>query len=154
MKAIKLRVQSVVQYIYDTHDSPQVMKDKKGVDTIEGTCKFLTSKSILVTNNRPRDEANEQEEHKVVEVHARNGIIVATGATAVRPDDSKIKGISSVRYFTYEEIFDLDEVPKTMTVVGGGPISCELAQAFSRFGSKVTLISARCDAFLFQMSLS
>ena len=54
---------------------------------------------------------------------------------------TNIAGLESVEYITYENAFDIDELPKTMTVVGAGPIGCEIGQAYSRLGVKVTLIA-------------
>jgi len=69
-------------------------------------------------------------------LRARN-FVIATGSRAVIP---KINGIDKVPYFTNETIFDeLKEKPESMIVLGGGPIGCEMAQAFARFGSTVTI---------------
>jgi pyruvate/2-oxoglutarate dehydrogenase complex dihydrolipoamide dehydrogenase (E3) component len=63
--------------------------------------------------------------------------LVATGARAVRPP---IAGLEEAGYLTYENVFDLTERPKRLLVIGGGPVGCELAQAFSRLGSRVILV--------------
>ena len=63
--------------------------------------------------------------------------LVATGARPVRPP---IAGLEEAGYLTYENVFDLTECPKRLLVIGGGPVGCELAQAFSRLGSRVTLV--------------
>jgi pyruvate/2-oxoglutarate dehydrogenase complex dihydrolipoamide dehydrogenase (E3) component len=63
--------------------------------------------------------------------------LVATGARAVRPP---IAGLEEAGYLTYENVFDLTECPKRLLVIGGGPVGCELAQAFSRLGSRVILV--------------
>lgn len=63
--------------------------------------------------------------------------VIATGARAAAP---KIPGLDGVRYLTNESIFDLTTLPPRMVIVGAGPIGCELAQCFARFGSQVTLI--------------
>jgi pyruvate/2-oxoglutarate dehydrogenase complex dihydrolipoamide dehydrogenase (E3) component len=65
--------------------------------------------------------------------------LVATGARPVRPS---IPGLDEAGYLTYENVFDLTECPKRLLVIGGGPVGCELAQAFARLGSKVTLAQA------------
>jgi pyruvate/2-oxoglutarate dehydrogenase complex dihydrolipoamide dehydrogenase (E3) component len=62
--------------------------------------------------------------------------LVATGARPVRPP---IPGLEEAGYLTYENVFDLTECPKRLLVIGGGPVGCELAQAFARLGSRVTL---------------
>jgi pyruvate/2-oxoglutarate dehydrogenase complex dihydrolipoamide dehydrogenase (E3) component len=63
--------------------------------------------------------------------------IVATGA---RPRPSNIAGLEKVGYLTSDSIFGLAELPKRLGVIGGGPLGCELAQAFCRLGSRVTIV--------------
>ena len=64
--------------------------------------------------------------------------VIATGTRATVP---KIEGIETVKYFTNETIFDeLNEKPESMSVLGGGPIGCELGQALSRLGVKITIV--------------
>ncbi len=63
--------------------------------------------------------------------------VVATGSSPVVPP---VPGIETVPYFTNETIFDNDERPQHLLVLGGGPIGCELAQAHRRLGSTVTVI--------------
>lgn len=64
--------------------------------------------------------------------------IVATGGRPAVPD---IPGLEQAECFTNESIFTLTELPRRLAVMGGGPVGCELAQAFARFGSQVTLLS-------------
>ncbi|SFL79567.1 Pyruvate/2-oxoglutarate dehydrogenase complex, dihydrolipoamide dehydrogenase (E3) component [Desulfomicrobium norvegicum] len=65
--------------------------------------------------------------------------VVATGARAAAPP---IEGLETVRYLTNETIFSLTELPGRLAVIGTGPVGCELAQAFARFGSEVLLIES------------
>lgn len=65
--------------------------------------------------------------------------IIATGTSPFIPP---IKGLPSVPYHTNETIFDLQELPEHLVVIGGGPIGIEMAQSFSRLGSKVTVLEA------------
>ncbi len=68
---------------------------------------------------------------------ARRGVILNTGTTpAVLPID----GLAATPYWTNREVVRLTEVPTSLVVVGGGPIGCELAQTFARFGVDVTLL--------------
>lgn len=64
---------------------------------------------------------------------------IATGARASAPP---INGLAEAGYLTNETVFSLTELPPRLAVIGAGPIGCELAQAFARFGSKVTLLEA------------
>ena len=63
--------------------------------------------------------------------------ILATGARAAVPP---IPGLSETSFLTNETVFNLNEIPERLLVLGAGPIGCELAQAFARFGSRVTLL--------------
>ncbi len=65
--------------------------------------------------------------------------IIATGSSPFVPP---IKGLDLVPYLTNETIFDLTKLPKHLVVIGGGPIGIEMAQAFLRFGSQVTVLEA------------
>ena len=63
--------------------------------------------------------------------------VIATGARALQPP---IPGLTEAGYLTNETVFDLTECPARLAVIGGGPIGCELAQAFQRLGSQVCLL--------------
>jgi pyruvate/2-oxoglutarate dehydrogenase complex dihydrolipoamide dehydrogenase (E3) component len=64
--------------------------------------------------------------------------VLATGARAAHPD---VPGLVDVGFFTNETIFTLTQLPARLAVLGAGPVGCELAQAFARFGSQATLIT-------------
>ncbi len=66
--------------------------------------------------------------------------VIATGARAARPD---VPGLAEAGYLTNETVFSLTELPRRLVVIGAGPIGCELAQAFARFGSAVSLVGNR-----------
>ena len=66
----------------------------------------------------------------------------AAVCTGARPFVPPIPGLTEVGYLTNETIFSLTELPPRLGVIGGGPIGCELAQSFARFGSHVYLIEA------------
>lgn len=63
--------------------------------------------------------------------------VIATGARAAAPP---IPGLKDVPYLTNETLFSLTELPKRLGVIGAGPIGCEMAQSFARFGSEVFLV--------------
>src|SRR6185436_1609678 len=62
--------------------------------------------------------------------------VMATGARAVQPD---VAGLRETGFLTNETVFNLTSLPPRLAVIGGGPIGCELAQAFQRLGARVTL---------------
>jgi pyruvate/2-oxoglutarate dehydrogenase complex dihydrolipoamide dehydrogenase (E3) component len=62
--------------------------------------------------------------------------VITTGARPLRPE---IAGMAEAGFLTNETVFNLTNVPRRLAVVGGGPIGCELAQAFQRFGAEVML---------------
>jgi pyruvate/2-oxoglutarate dehydrogenase complex dihydrolipoamide dehydrogenase (E3) component len=70
--------------------------------------------------------------------------LIATGSRSVLPD---IPGLAEAGFLTNETVFDLQVLPESLLVIGGGPLGCELAQVFARFGSR-TLISHSEPLFL------
>jgi pyruvate/2-oxoglutarate dehydrogenase complex dihydrolipoamide dehydrogenase (E3) component/uncharacterized membrane protein YdjX (TVP38/TMEM64 family) len=64
--------------------------------------------------------------------------VIATGG---RPQVPPIAGIEETGYYTNETVFTLTELPRRLAVIGAGPIGCELAQAFQRFGSRVAILT-------------
>lgn len=105
------------------HDS-QERFESLGVDVFRSEARFVSPREMEVNGQKLR---------------AKN-FVVATGSRAAIP---KMEGINSVPYFTNETIFDeLKEKPESMIVLGGGPIGCELGQAFSRLGVEVTIVQS------------
>jgi pyruvate/2-oxoglutarate dehydrogenase complex dihydrolipoamide dehydrogenase (E3) component len=80
-------------------------------------------------------------DRRIVEVGGRSlrfaKAVIATGARADRPP---IPGLIEAGYLTNETVFTLTELPRRLAVIGAGPVGCEMAQAFARFGSEVSLI--------------
>jgi pyruvate/2-oxoglutarate dehydrogenase complex dihydrolipoamide dehydrogenase (E3) component len=104
------------------NDSVARFKNEFGVDVYLGDARFVSPSEIEVDSQRLEfDRA-----------------VIATGG---RPAELPIPGLKEAGYFTNENIFKLTELPRRLVVIGGGPIGCELAQAFSRFGSRVTIIN-------------
>ncbi|MEB3226877.1 MAG: mercuric reductase, partial [Synechocystis sp.] len=101
------------------HDSVQRFSDL-GIDVFLGQGHFLRNNRIEV------GEA----------ILPYKKAVIATGARAVRPN---IPGMEEVGFLTNETVFNLTECPDRLAVIGGGPIGCELAQAFQRLGAQVTL---------------
>jgi pyruvate/2-oxoglutarate dehydrogenase complex dihydrolipoamide dehydrogenase (E3) component len=63
--------------------------------------------------------------------------LVSTGSSAAIPP---IEGLAQTPYLTNKEVFSLEELPESMAIIGGGPIGIELAQAFTRLGTRVSVI--------------
>ncbi|MGB7443028.1 MAG: mercuric reductase [Coleofasciculaceae cyanobacterium] len=91
-----------------------------GVDVFLGEGSFTSDSTIAVGDKTLRFQK----------------AVIATGARAVRPS---IAGIEEAGFLTNETVFSLTERPKRLAVIGGGPIGCELAQAFRRLGCEVIL---------------
>jgi len=118
-KDVMERVQKIVKTI-EPHDSIE-RYSSLGVDCITGDAK-VTSPYTVEVNGQTITTPN---------------IIIATGA---RPFVPPIEGIDKVNYLTSDNVWDLRDLPERLIVLGGGPIGCELAQAFARHGSNVTQI--------------
>ena len=101
------------------HDSAQRFQ-KLGVDIFLGSGRFSSSNTIQVGAQALRFKK----------------AVIATGARAAQ---LPIEGIEEAGYLTNETVFSLTERPQRLAVIGGGPIGCELAQAFRRLGSEVVV---------------
>ena len=114
--AVMQRIQRVIADI-EPHDSVERYTGL-GVEVIQGQAKILTPWTVEVNGQT---------------LSSRN-LIIAAGARPFVPD---IPGLDQVRAYTSDSIWTLREQPRWLLVLGGGPIGCELAQAFQRLGSQV-----------------
>ncbi len=103
-------------------DSAQRYSGQLGVDLFQGRAVFTGKNSVEVNG-------------KILNFKKA---VIATGGTAAIPN---IPGLKESRYLTNSSIFNLTELPPRLGVIGAGPIGLELAQAFRRFGSDVTVFS-------------
>jgi pyruvate/2-oxoglutarate dehydrogenase complex dihydrolipoamide dehydrogenase (E3) component len=71
-----------------------------------------------------------------IRIRARR-FVIATGSAAFVPP---VPGLGDLPYLTNETIFDIDRLPEHLLIMGGGPIGCELAQAFARLGARVSIV--------------
>ena len=117
--AVMARVQGVIKTI-EPHDSIERFTSL-GVEVELGDAVIESPYSVKV-NDR---------------TITTRSIIIATGA---RPFVPPIPGLNEINYLTSDSVWSLDELPKRLLVVGGGPIGCELAQAFSNLGAEVTQV--------------
>src|SRR5690606_14307596 len=69
-------------------------------------------------------------------LHFRRAVIATGGRPAVPPID----GLDALPFLTSETLFELTELPRRLLIIGGGPTGCEMAQAFARLGSRVTIV--------------
>jgi pyruvate/2-oxoglutarate dehydrogenase complex dihydrolipoamide dehydrogenase (E3) component len=118
-KSVMGRVGDVRQQIFES-ESPATLQSE-GIDVIQGNAKFINPGAVSVDGR---------------EISARR-FLVCTGAGPAIPP---IEGLADVDFLTYETVWDLEELPLRLAVVGGGPIGCEMAQAFCALGSSVTLV--------------
>ncbi|HEY3244452.1 MAG TPA: mercuric reductase [Phycisphaerae bacterium] len=105
-----------------TNDGANRLRDA-GVDVFLGAGRFVDSDAVEVAGNTLRFSR----------------AIIATGARAAAP---LAPGLEATGYLTNETVFWLTGLPGRLAVIGAGPLGCELAQAFARFGSQVHLIEA------------
>ncbi|MBT9553665.1 MAG: FAD-dependent oxidoreductase [Hydrogenophaga sp.] len=127
-KAVMQRIHDVIKAI-EPHDSVERYTGL-GVEVLQGHAKLVNPWTVEVALNGGGTQT----------LTARS-IVIATGA---RPFVPPLPGLDAVGCVTSDTLWDafakLDEVPKRLVVLGGGPIGCELAQSFARLGSQVTQV--------------
>ena len=101
------------------HDSAERLT-AAGVDVFFGVGSFADERTVTVDDQRLRFRR----------------AVIATGG---RPTTPPLPGLDDIPFWTNETVFSLTELPRRLLVIGAGPIGCELAQAFARFGSNVTV---------------
>lgn len=115
---VMARVREVIAQI-EPHDSVERYTGL-GVDCMPGSAKILSPWQVEIGG----------------QIITAKNLIIATGASPALPD---IPGLEHIDYLTSDTVWNLSERPEKLLVVGTGPIGCELAQAFQRLGSRVTL---------------
>jgi len=113
------RVHAAIKKI-EPHDSMERYRSL-GVECFQGTAKIIEPHVVEVDGKK---------------IWGKN-IIIASGASPFVPP---LTGISNAKYRTSENLWDMRELPKKLITLGGGPIGCEISQAFQRLGSQVTQI--------------
>jgi len=73
-------------------------------------------------------------------IEARRGVLVATGS---RPFIPPVEGLGDVPYWTNHDAIEVEELPRSLVILGGGPVGCELGQVFARFGVAVTIVEGQ-----------
>ncbi len=120
MKRVKARKDEIVER--SRTGVAQWMESTKNISVFRGHARFSGPDTVTIDNHE--------------ELRAKN-IFINTGGRPLIPN---LPGIESVPYFTSDTILDIDFVPQHLIVVGGSYIGLELAQAYRRFGAKVTIV--------------
>jgi len=118
-KNVMNRVHDIISKI-EPHDSVERYSDL-GVECIQGAAKIISPWEVEVDGK----------------VLTTQNITIATGASPFVPP---IPGLDQIIPLTSENLWQLEELPKRMIILGGGPIGCEMAQSFNRLGSQVTQV--------------
>lgn len=124
IKDVMNHVHSIQNHIYEDADHPDIYK-KLGIDVIFSKAEFINKNEILISDSYGNTKKL-----------SSKYFFITTGSLPFIPP---IKGIDEIDYLTNENIFSLKELPKKLLVVGGGPIGCEMAQAFLRLGSEISI---------------
>lgn len=119
LKSVMDHVRDVINKVA-VHDSVERFEGL-GVDVIFGTAEFVSDRELRIDGK----------------THSSRFFTIATGSS---PMIFPIDGLQETGFVTNEEIFSMDKLPERFVVLGAGPIGSELAHAFARLGSKVTLI--------------
>ena len=119
---VMAQVRAAIARVY-ANETPEVLA-KRGIEVAIGSVRFVDAETI------------QAEERRIGAKH----FVICTGAEPAIPP---IQGLGGVPYLTYESVFDLNRLPASLISVGAGPTGTELAQAFARLGSTVTLIDQR-----------
>ena len=122
MTSVRAYVRQAIQQVYQ-FESPEELR-KQGIEVIQGAGRFVDASTIVVGDQLVRAKK----------------FLLTTGA---RPQIPAIAGLNEVPYLTYEQIFENDRLPRSMIVVGGGPIGMEMTQAYQRLGAQVSIVADR-----------
>ena len=124
-KEVREKLDTIRQDIYEEADDPEKFREM-GIDVEEGEATFVNKNTIQIKNGKGI----------LREVTAKY-FVIATGAKAFVPP---IPGIDKTPHLTNHNLFEMDELPKSMIIVGGGPIGTEMAQAFQNLGTEITAV--------------
>jgi pyruvate/2-oxoglutarate dehydrogenase complex dihydrolipoamide dehydrogenase (E3) component len=115
-----------VKKVYDSH--PASVFETAGIAVLFGNPRFLDNHHLELNGK----------------VLSSRMFMLCTGSSAALPT---LEGISSTPYYTNEDLFEIDELPASLLVLGAGPVGIEMAQAFSRLGAETTVV-AKYDTIL------
>jgi pyruvate/2-oxoglutarate dehydrogenase complex dihydrolipoamide dehydrogenase (E3) component len=118
------RIRAVQEQVASTDDDPARFS-AMGIDIVYGQCRVTGPNGVAVTGPDGSQD-----------LEARF-ILLCTGG---RPSVPPIEGLEHAGFLTSESIFELDQAPGSITMIGGGPIATEMAQAFARLGVRTTVL--------------
>jgi pyruvate/2-oxoglutarate dehydrogenase complex dihydrolipoamide dehydrogenase (E3) component len=127
-RKVMAHVRTVREQVYE-EETPQIF-EKMGIDVLISGAKFLDNHRIQVGS-------------KTI---ASKRFVIATGSSPLIPP---IEGIKDVPYLTNETLFDLQELPASMVIIGGGPIGTEMASALNHLGVQITQLEM-ADGIMFR----
>jgi pyruvate/2-oxoglutarate dehydrogenase complex dihydrolipoamide dehydrogenase (E3) component len=122
MRRVRSRVHDTIAQIYQ-HTTPDELHERE-IDVFLGPTRFADPHTLVTGEQR---------------IHAGR-VVICTGARAKVPE---LPGLNNTPFLTYDRLFDLDELPGHLVVLGAGPLGVEMAQAFGRLGASVTVIGPR-----------
>jgi pyruvate/2-oxoglutarate dehydrogenase complex dihydrolipoamide dehydrogenase (E3) component len=122
MTKVRAYVRQAIEQVYQ-FESPEELH-KQGIEVIQGAARFVDAKTIMVGEQLFR---------------AKSFLLTTGGHPQIPPID----GLNEVPFSTYEQIFDNDWLPRSMIIVGGGPIGMEMSQAYQRLGTQVSVVADR-----------
>jgi len=118
-------VHEVRKEVYEDADKPEIFENM-GIEVVQGRASFLDPHTVDI-------KTPDGEPHIV----SSRYFIICAGASAFVPP---MEGIDQVNYLTNESLFEIERRPERLLIIGAGPIGTEMSQAFSRLGSKVTVL--------------
>jgi pyruvate/2-oxoglutarate dehydrogenase complex dihydrolipoamide dehydrogenase (E3) component len=120
MSRVREYVHNAIQAVYQ-YETPQQLQ-REGIDVLLGGAGFVDASTVMVGER----------------VASSTAFLITTGA---RPLIPPIPGLNSVPFVTYQSIFENHVLPKTMVIVGSGPVGMEMAQAYQRLGASVSVLA-------------
>jgi pyruvate/2-oxoglutarate dehydrogenase complex dihydrolipoamide dehydrogenase (E3) component len=121
LSEIRSTIQDTIKHIYDSQKVEDLIS--QGLEIIYGNARFVDPKSVEVDGQM---------------IRARK-FVIATGSSPKIPD---LPGLHEIEFLTNETVFALSDLPKSLIVVGGGPVGLEFAQSFQRLGTQVNVIQS------------
>ena len=116
------------QDIIRKHENAAFLRSE-GMDVVLGNASFYDTRSVKVNDS----------------IYKAKKIVLATGS---RPASLNIPGIEKIKQYNNESIFDVEDLPKQLLVIGAGPIGMEIGQALRRLGSEVTIVDQNKNILL------